>query len=341
MQNGLENLHVVHTRQNILSSNSAVDIIITVPVVVPGNWRMDMTVVKSNLCPTCGGLLSIDLDKQVYVCPFCGVTFDYEYFREDDVKDTAAKAISRGEYGSAKDAYDFMLTKDPHDFEALRGRFICENKWQNMNVMKDDREVNVSPDEPTLLKAIGDCLPEHKAYFEKVREALSELDHYKELTAEAENITKERSSEQKALNDLNYEYIDNSRQFTMLLDDIMGMDSKERDAIITLMVVIPLAVLALIIFNKAWTILIIFASLIVLAIAVYNIVKAATAKHLRAKMDPYKKKVEELHEQYKAKHAEAMESRSRYRELVQEFMDIDPLPSKEEPADPSSTTEPE
>ena len=91
-----------------------------------------MTIVKSNLCPTCGGLLDIDLDKQMYVCSFCGVSFDYEYFREDNVKEVASKAIKRSEYGSAKDAYDFMLAKDPHDFEALRGLFICSNKWKTM-----------------------------------------------------------------------------------------------------------------------------------------------------------------------------------------------------------------
>ena len=105
-----------------------------------------MTIVKSNLCPTCGGPLDIDLDKQMYVCPFCGVTFDYDYFREDNVKEVASKAVSRSEYGSAKDAYDFMLAKDPHDFEALRGLFLCETKWKGMDQMRTGSEVHVSAD---------------------------------------------------------------------------------------------------------------------------------------------------------------------------------------------------
>ena len=71
-----------------------------------------MTIVKSNLCKQCGGLLDIDIERQVYICPFCGVTFDYEYFREDNVKEIARKSVVRREFGAAKDAFDFMLKKN-------------------------------------------------------------------------------------------------------------------------------------------------------------------------------------------------------------------------------------
>ena len=50
-----------------------------------------MAIVKSNICKQCGGLLDIDIDRQVYICPFCGVTFDYEYFRKDNVLDLAKR----------------------------------------------------------------------------------------------------------------------------------------------------------------------------------------------------------------------------------------------------------
>ena len=43
--------------------------------------------VKKHTCPTCGGQLRVDLSRQMYECPFCGVTFDYAYFNEDDVID--------------------------------------------------------------------------------------------------------------------------------------------------------------------------------------------------------------------------------------------------------------
>ena len=40
---------------------------------------------KIHLCDACGGHLKVDLEKQIYTCPFCGVTYDYEYFKEDDI----------------------------------------------------------------------------------------------------------------------------------------------------------------------------------------------------------------------------------------------------------------
>ena len=76
----------------------------------------------------CGGLLDIDIDRQVYICPFCGVTFDYEYFRKDNVLDIATKSLNRREFGAAKDAFEYMLQKDPHNFEALRGLILCKCK---------------------------------------------------------------------------------------------------------------------------------------------------------------------------------------------------------------------
>ena len=187
-----------------------------------------MTLVKSNLCPTCGGLLDIDLDKQRYVCSYCGVSFDYEYFREDNVKEVASKAVKRNEYGSAKDAYDFMLSKDPHDFEALRGLFICKNKWQSMSIMKRDTEVHVSADEPTLLKAIENSRPEDRPYFEKVREALSELAHYRELTSEATDLSRRKEDENKALGLIKEEYYYNQHQFTELCHEAWDQDEKSR-----------------------------------------------------------------------------------------------------------------
>ena len=43
------------------------------------------TLVQDHVCPSCGGVLSVDLKRQMYECPFCGVTFDYDYFREEAV----------------------------------------------------------------------------------------------------------------------------------------------------------------------------------------------------------------------------------------------------------------
>lgn len=286
---------------------------------------MEMAVVKSNLCPTCGGLLNIDLDKQIYVCPFCGVTFDYEYFREDNVKEVASRSIRRLEYGSAKDAYDFMLAKDPHDFEALRGLFICKNKWQSMSTMQRDYDVHVSADEPTLQNAIENCLPEHRPYFEKVREALSELQHHRDLLKEDEDIVKKKSVEQSALGNLRSEYYHNSHRFRDTWNDVMDLEPKEREAVLSFTLMLPILIVAVVIINKAWPILIFFAVLAVLAIGIYHLIKLLVGKNLLKRMAPYEKKIEELDAQHVAKKAEAVQSHNRYKDLVKEFMDMDPV----------------
>lgn len=287
-----------------------------------------MAIVKSNLCPTCGGLLNVDLDKQMYVCPFCGVSFDYEYFREDNVKDVASKAIDRNEFGSAKDAYDFMLKKDPHDFEALRGLFLCANKWKTMHPMLKDSDVQVSPEEPTLLNAIDNCLPVHKAYFEKIREALNELCHYRELCKETEDLDQEKDTAVKVLNQLKQEYYNNSREFTRMWDEIQELEAKEREAIISVAVIIILLLIVVAVQSRAWPFFIVIAAFILVAIIGYHIRKAVVAKQLRASMVPAKEKIDELTEKHNAKSTETKQSHLKYNELVQEFLEMDPLPQK-------------
>lgn len=287
-----------------------------------------MAILKSNLCPKCGGLLDIDLDKQIYICSFCGVSFDYEYFREDNVKEVASKAILRGEYGSAKDAYDFMLTKDPHDFESLRGLFLCRNHWPDMRQMQIESDVQVSPDDPVLLNAVDKCLPEHKPYFEKVREALKELRHYRDLKYEAKKIGEKKEEAEKALHDIQEEHYTITHLFTEFCNGVKEAGFKAIEAVIGLTVILPLYLIGYAIWQKDWDALIQIAVVAAVIIGVYFFIKLIAGKCLSASMVPHQKEVSELTEQYEAKNAEAKQADTRYMELVQEFMDMDPVPSK-------------
>jgi F0F1-type ATP synthase membrane subunit b/b' len=89
--------------------------------------------------------------------------------------------------------------------------------------------------------------------------------------------------------------------------------------------VIPILVVGVIIINRAWPFLIFFAVLAVFAVGIYHLAKLLTGKHLLKMMVPYEKKIEELAGQHEAKSVEAAQSHDRYKELVQEFMDMDPL----------------
>ena len=64
-----------------------------------------MSNIKKHQCPSCGGSLIIDNDKQLYHCTFCGSTYDYEYFREEQMHEMGETFLSRGEFMAAIDAY--------------------------------------------------------------------------------------------------------------------------------------------------------------------------------------------------------------------------------------------
>ena len=287
-----------------------------------------MAVLKSNLCPTCGGLLDIDLDKQMYICTFCGVSFDYEYFREDNVKEVASKALFRNEFGAAKDAYDFMLTKDPHDFEALRGLFLCENKWTDMKQMYKDSEVHVSSNEPTLLNAIDKCRPEHKPYFEKVCEALNELHHYRDLTAEANNINDKLKLTSKKIHEIHEEIYKTTHLFTEICGGIVELGPKAVVSAIGLTVLIPLYLIISAMSEESWGRLITYAVIAAVVIGGYHLIKFIVAKILTASMAPHKKELAELTEQHNNKKDAAEQSFLRYKALIKEFMDMDPTSPK-------------
>ncbi|MBR5976106.1 MAG: hypothetical protein IK020_13140 [Clostridiales bacterium] len=138
---------------------------------------------KKHTCPTCGGQLTINEVRQMYECPFCGVSFDYEYFREDDVLDRAARALRAGEYVSARDAYDFMLQKEPHNFIALRGKILVAANAKSMREFQQPnrlRNTGFERVDPQVDAAIEQAKPEHKAYFTKLQELFQIGKEYKE-----------------------------------------------------------------------------------------------------------------------------------------------------------------
>ena len=75
--------------------------------------------IRKHLCESCGGVLTVDVVKQIYTCQFCGLTYDYAYFKEDDVLEKARRYEEHGEYTAALEAYNFYLTKNPNSEEII------------------------------------------------------------------------------------------------------------------------------------------------------------------------------------------------------------------------------
>ena len=144
--------------------------------------------VKKHQCPSCGGRLRVDNDKQMYLCTFCGSTYDYEYFREDRIHEAGETYLSRGEFMASSDAYGFMLKKDPHDFQALRGLMLAAAHMTSVDELEqDDDPGEFSYDPDKVERAIENALEEDKEYFRELAKVYSEkkvlADHTKELEA--------------------------------------------------------------------------------------------------------------------------------------------------------------
>lgn len=148
-----------------------------------------MKELKEHICPSCGGVLRVDIKKQMYECPFCGVTFDYDYFREDTVLDLAEDAVLKGENHSARKAYEFMLTKEPDNFEALRGISLISLNMtytEDLNQMENYSGINYGEVNYVIDRAIRDSKPEERDYFELMKDAVSNGDEYISARKKAE-----------------------------------------------------------------------------------------------------------------------------------------------------------
>ena len=146
-----------------------------------------MTVIKGHICPSCAGALSIDIDKQMYICPFCGVTFDYEYFNEDNVLDLGSEALINQEFNSASKAYSYALEKDPHDFEALKGTLCTQFKWRSFGQIKDIKKPNALTPVQRDISALKDAAAEKdKFFFDGVNECIGMADEHAEIIEQLE-----------------------------------------------------------------------------------------------------------------------------------------------------------
>ena len=147
--------------------------------------------VKKHTCPTCGGQLKVDLSRQMYECPFCGVTFDYAYFNEEDVLSRATRSLLAGEFHSAGEAYDFMLTKEPHNFSALRGKVLASAMAKSLSDLDQVEKLSKMDNNAvsaSVQRALSDCDPKHTPYFSKMKELFEVGKEYKAEQDQAHSL---------------------------------------------------------------------------------------------------------------------------------------------------------
>ena len=153
-----------------------------------------MSNIKKHQCPSCGGNLTVDNDKQIYVCAFCGSTYDYEYFREEQMHEMGETYLSRGEFMAAVDAFKFILKKNPHDFSALRGLMLASADLTNINELEQvDKQERFSYDAKLVREVIENAPEEDRGYFTEFGKVFSDKNSLSDYNEEIESLREEKS----------------------------------------------------------------------------------------------------------------------------------------------------
>lgn len=168
---------------------------------------------KEYVCPSCGAVLNVDKTLKIYRCQFCGVSYDYNYFMSDDVLDRAYSYLHNKEYKAAKEAFEFILQKEPNNALAYRGLLLVHAQISDTKYLRDKRVIQnlkFKEMEEVVSQALENVGEEDIAFFEDFRELLETTKEYK--NAKELQDTKEdlfESKDQKA--DLLYRKASNAK----------------------------------------------------------------------------------------------------------------------------------
>ena len=168
--------------------------------------------IKQHQCPSCGGGLRIDSDKQMYHCTFCGSTYDYEYFREDRIHEAGETYLSRGEFMATTEAYEFMLKKDPHDFLALRGLMLAAAHLTDTSEL-DKVNKKFDYDSKMVSRVIEYASEEDKKYFAEFAKVYAEKKRLVECSEKIEALREEKNKINTAISRNNKKSIDGDRSY--------------------------------------------------------------------------------------------------------------------------------
>ena len=152
-----------------------------------------MSKIKKDRCPSCGGNLIDDSEKQMYRCISCGSSYDYDYFREEKLHGMGETYLSRGESRAAIDAYKLILEKNPHDFLALRGLMLAAAFLKDMDGLSRIGEAKHFSYDSKLVDEVNESVSEEdKEYFTEFGKIYVNKQELIDRNREIESLRRER-----------------------------------------------------------------------------------------------------------------------------------------------------
>jgi len=162
-----------------------------------------------HLCESCGSPLAVDIDRQIYICSFCGVTYDYAYFKEDDVLGKAETFLERGETNAAMDAYKFYLTKNPHDGDILKKVMLLTYGLSDIDELKSRETLENFTGDPKETDWVLEQAPEDRRdELKDIHDLLVEAGNYHALELEVTEADNKVKAQEKAIDNINKDLSD-------------------------------------------------------------------------------------------------------------------------------------
>lgn len=138
-----------------------------------------MSLIRSHDCLRCGAALLYDDEKRIYICPYCDKTYQFDYFNEDKLLSFAVEKLSEKDFGTARDALEFLNKKSSPGFPALCGLWLARSEISSIDSLSiDSHHLTQRGDAltPYLEKTKG---PE-RAYFQHIKEADALYEEYQD-----------------------------------------------------------------------------------------------------------------------------------------------------------------
>ena len=151
-----------------------------------------MSVIQSHDCLKCGAALLFDDEKQIYICPYCNRTYQYDYFNEDKLLAFAYAKLAEKDFGTARESLEFLCKKSSPKFPVLCGLWLAKSEISSVSSLSiESHHLTERGDAltPYLEKTEGPG----KAYFQHIKEAGDLYDEYQDTVKNIQAIDSQQA----------------------------------------------------------------------------------------------------------------------------------------------------
>ncbi len=287
---------------------------------------------QSRDCEKCGGAMLIDTDKRIYLCPSCGMTYDYDYFADENLLRLAYGALTRGEFSTAKEVFSDLHKTDPHDLSALRGLLLCSMGIASFKMM-DIAGTTVDPDDPQLLYCIEKADFRGREYFYHIqntgtlsKEYVKNEEELSALRGKYSNVETEITTWNQLIRERRHRASDAIAAFVGGIIDINKHERFDAIEFVLFLLAGMIAGFVWLVYKFGWIVIAITAGLIAIGVILYTIWKISGVRKMKEKLSPIIKRRDDLNAKIDELESRNDLLREKYMNELKEAFAIEPDP---------------